>query len=89
LEVFLIFSNLYMDEIKQSKSIYFKDGKFDFAKYRLINKEKIDERMTKYREVNKELINNKNIAYYHANKEEINAKRRAKYHEAKNLLYNS
>jgi hypothetical protein len=79
-----------MDETpKQKKSIYFKDGKFDFATYREINKDKIDARMTKYREVNKELINNKNIAYYHAHKEEINAKRRAKYHEAKNLLYDS
>jgi pantothenate kinase len=88
LEVFLIFSNLYIDETAK-KINYFVDGKFDFKLYRDTNKEQINERMNKYRETNKELINEKSKAHYHANKEEINARRRAKYAEAKSLLYNS
>lgn len=68
---------------------YFTDGKFDFQKYRELNKEKINDRMIKYREANKEIINEKNKLHYQTNKEAINAKRREDYAKKKSMLYDA
>jgi hypothetical protein len=68
---------------------YFTDGKFDFQKYRDINKDKINERMKTYRETNKEIINEKNKLHYQNNKEAINAKRREEYAKKKSMLYDA
>ena len=73
------------DNIKKSKSIYNIDGKFDFKKYREVNKDKIKERNDKYREDNRVILREKNKVYYASKKEEINAKRRAKYAEKGSL----
>lgn len=62
------------------------DGKFDYQKYRDLNKDKTSERMKGYREKNKELINQKSAKYHSENKEVINAKRRLKYLEKKLAL---
>ena len=76
-----------LEDSKKLKSIY-KDseGKFDFKKYRELNKDKINEQMLKYRTANKDKINQKSKIYYEQKKDEINERRREKY-AAKNSLY--